>query len=312
VASGSDETLLHGFFVRTRSLTNKGDAVREGLDLRKLVGYFDHAMIESSLSSAANSTWLASYTNSVGTSVTNGPSVGSESGLLLQIGVGSAPGVATHAKLDLRPSVWDAAFSAAVGVIKKLGVFFMLTMFFIVVRGEIKERMDVYYTAMSGAGKSLTGTTMAGAIAAVSIRFGVAAAVTAIVAILPSVMMGYLEAGGYGIVNLLDLGMTESAATGNSDLISGTARALVLVDRFISYPTLMMCIVNYYVIQTMEAGLMAVAMATYRFLPVVLAFGLVVASANGAEIVVDNRLSQPVEVVTDRTTHASQALAIAR
>jgi len=260
------------------------------------------------VSSTANGAWLGGMTNGTPWSLTNQPAVGSEDGLLLQIGVGSAPGVASLAKLDLRPSVWDASFASAAAVIKDLGIAMMYGLFFIVVRKELNEKILVYYTAMSGAGKSLTGATLAGAAASVSIRFAIASAVTTIIALLPAATIGFLETGGFGLVNMIDTAISGSTATGNAGLISGTARAAVLVDRFISYPTLMACIVNYYAVQVMEAGLMAVGLAVYRFLPLVLAFAALGYSGNvgAAQIVVDNRLSQPLEVVTDRGIESFQ------
>lgn len=251
------------------------------------------------MSSSANASWLGDMTNAVSGSLSNMPSLGSEDGLLVELGVGGYSG-ASLAKFDLRPSQWDATFGLAVGIIKKLGIAMMLGLFFIVVRKELKEAMWVYYNAMSGAGKSLTGASLGGAFASFSIRFGIAAAVTSLIALAPSVVMGYLESFGGGLVNILNFGMDEVTATGNAPLIAGTQRALILVDRFISYPTLMMCIVNYYFIQAVEAGLMAVALSIYRFLPVGLVFFTLGFSATAAEIVIDNRLSGPVEVVSSR------------
>jgi len=255
--------------------------------------------LAETLNGAYNGSWQLGASNAFGTSLSNTMALPSESGLLLAMGTGGFLGASLFT-FDLRPSQTHSSFAAAIAAVKIVLAGMFISLLYWYLWNDFMGRFEHLNAVLANAGKSLTGATLGGVLGSVTARFAVANVITVGLAGMPTVVSAFIS--DYGLSATSPLAAMNSAVSeqGDAPLITGMALMWIWVDKFVPYGVMMTAIVNVMAWKAFSVYFSTLWIGIYRMLPMVTLALLLPIGADAAQIVVDNRLSQPVECVTDR------------
>jgi len=250
----------------------------------------------TALHDSVNAAGIAALGSSFGFGMTNTLGVGSEVVLRMQA-AGVFPG-STLLDVDLRPSQWRAELSGLMAAGRVVITLLCLLIFYNQVWEEFMAESGQLAVATAPAGKAVSGVTLAG-VPAQSVRVIVANVLTVGLAGLPVLAVATWENLGIdsSVVGASLLSTGVNAASEESAELAGVFGGLWnWFSKVFPYVTMMSMIANYFVWRVAKFAFSALWLTVYRFLPV-LVFGWVVLEGEGAAVVIDNRLHEPVSVI---------------
>jgi len=249
---------------------------------------------------SANSGWMASLSNQIPSSFTNGLSGGNESDLEISL-FKPEFALASIAKLDFRPGFWPKGMKVFVAVMRAVIIMTVLIFFFVVIYQEWTGSFYLMSLIGSISTASKTSTTAVGATVGYGIKVAVSNTVTLATAAIPLLAVSWLDA-----LSILDafgsspVEVVQSAAAAVDAAFGSKVSAVWLwFGQMIPFGVVMTACINYFLWRAAQTALNAFWLAVWRCLPAVAVSVAVLVGmeAQAGDVIIDNRLAVPVGII---------------
>lgn len=233
-----------------------------------------------------------------GSAMSNGLS-GSESGLLVDLASGTSYPGSDLAKLDFRPSQWMSSIAVAGVAIKAIVGAFCAALLYWIIWKDMEERLRSLNESSQNVGRALTGASLIGSTVGLSVKTAIASIVTVGLAGLPTAVSAF--AGGGISSSFIETAQAAAGGSGAGTLGSKMGTVWQWFGLLVPFGVVITATLNFWAWRVFAFGFETLWHIIFRLVPVFLllsASNAVVTSASSANWIIDNRLSQPVAILS--------------
>jgi len=229
-----------------------------------------------------------------GTGFTQGLA-GSESGLLVDLALGTTYPGSALAKLDFRPSVWMSSLSVACAAIKAIAGAFCAALLYIVIWRDMEERMRGLNAASQVTGRTLVGASLIGTTVGLTVKTVISSVITVGLAGLPTAVSVF--GGGGFSVSFIEIAQSAAGGSGAGTLGSKMATVWQWLGLMVPFGVILTACLNLWAWKVFAFAFETLWHIIFRLFPLFVGGLLLCSNGQAANWIVDNRLNQPVGLI---------------